>query len=178
MTNGVMEDFQRSQYNLPALHEFVDVQSAVMMKAFPAMLREEARETAVRMYQDLEQAEVYINDQYQVSVDKNPEHGFPDTTIWHLSIKRLDKEPLHDWRDLQTIKNKLAGEDVEAIELYPVEKRVVDTANQYHLFCFIWNHTKKGKSRPLLPLGFKTGLRLDSEPGTKSKQRPLEPVQE
>ena len=41
---------------------------------------------------------------------------------------------LHDWRDLQRIKNELIGRDREAVELYPAEARLVDTSNQYHLF--------------------------------------------
>ena len=32
--------------------------------------------------------------------------------------------------------NELVGEDREAIEIYPNEDRLVDTANQYHLFVF------------------------------------------
>jgi hypothetical protein len=52
----------------------------------------------------------------------------------HLSIKRIDQQPIHDWRDLQRIKNELIGPDCEAVELYPAEGRRVDTANQYHLW--------------------------------------------
>ena len=53
-----------------------------------------------------------------------------------LSIKRRDREPIHDWRHLQEIKNALVGEQCEAFELYPAEERLVDTANQYWLWCF------------------------------------------
>ena len=51
-----------------------------------------------------------------------------------LSIKRLDKAPIHDWRDLQRIKNELLGPEREAVELYPAESRLMDTSNQYHLW--------------------------------------------
>lgn len=54
-------------------------------------------------------------------------------TIW-LSIKRNDQAPIHDWRDLQEIKNMIVGPEYEAIELYPADDRVVDAANQFHLF--------------------------------------------
>lgn len=54
----------------------------------------------------------------------------------HLSIKRHDRGPVHDWRDLQRIKNEILGPDVEAVELYPAEVRKVDGANQYHLWAF------------------------------------------
>jgi hypothetical protein len=37
---------------------------------------------------------------------------------------------VHDWRDLQRIKNQLVGPECEAVELYPAESRKVDTANQ------------------------------------------------
>jgi hypothetical protein len=81
--------------------------------------------------------EIWINSRYQVNVDRDPPHGFgPDTPIVHLSIKRLDKIAIHDWRDLQRLKNELLGPEIEAIEIYPAESRLVDTSNQYHLWAF------------------------------------------
>ena len=53
-----------------------------------------------------------------------------------LSVKRHDREAFHDWRIMQQIKNALCGDEWEGIELYPAESRLVDTSNQYHLFCF------------------------------------------
>lgn len=52
----------------------------------------------------------------------------------YLSIRRNDREPCDNWRDFQEIKNQLAGPDREAVQLYPAEERLVDTANQYHLW--------------------------------------------
>ena len=52
-----------------------------------------------------------------------------------LSIRRLDGAPEHDFRNLQRLKNELAGEETEAVELYPAESRLVDMANQCHLWC-------------------------------------------
>ena len=54
--------------------------------------------------------------------------------MFWLSIKRNDRLPIHDWRDLQEIKNMIIGPEYEAVELYPAEDRVVDEANQFHLF--------------------------------------------
>lgn len=54
-----------------------------------------------------------------------------------LSIKRNDRRPIHDWRDLQAIKNELCGKEIEAVEIYPASARVMDTANQYHLWAFM-----------------------------------------
>ena len=54
----------------------------------------------------------------------------------HLSIKRNDRSPMHDWREMQRIKTEILGPDVEAVEIYPAESRVVDGSNQYHLWCY------------------------------------------
>lgn len=72
--------------------------------------------------------EIWLNDIYQVAKRDVNEH------FVHLSIKRIDKQPIHDWRHLQQIKNQLVGPENEGMELYPAESRVVDTANQYHLW--------------------------------------------
>jgi hypothetical protein len=53
-----------------------------------------------------------------------------------LSIKRNDKQVIRDWRELQRIKNLIMGEEIEAVEIFPAESRLQDTANQYHLWCF------------------------------------------
>jgi len=87
-----------------------------------------------------DQAVLWGNDTYQVAVfdqgnvQKDPEQEWPD--MIHLSIKRRDIETMHDWRDMWAIKNALVGPENEAVELYPAESRVVDGANQYHLWVF------------------------------------------
>lgn len=89
--------------------------------------------------------------------------------VLHLSIKRNDRKPVHDWRDLQRIKNELVGPEAEAVELYPAESRLVDAANQYHLWVLVdggW-----------FPFGFDQG-RLVSGPAEAAsigaRQRPFE----
>lgn len=54
----------------------------------------------------------------------------------HLSIRRNDRKPIKDWRHFQRIKNELAAPEWEGVEIYPAESRLVDCANQYHLWCF------------------------------------------
>lgn len=108
-------------------------------------------------------AELWINSTYQVdkrSVACVP--GFPDL-IW-LSIKRRDREPVGDerFRDFQAIKNHLVGAETEAVELYPAESRLVDTANQYHLWC----------TRQKFPFGF-PNRNVDYRSGGGAKQKPL-----
>jgi hypothetical protein len=90
---------------------------------------------AKRMLERLAGTEAYLNSRYQVNIIREAWNGF-GMPIVHLSIKRLDKRPIHDWRDLQRIKNELLGAEIEAIELYPAESRLVDSANQFHLFAF------------------------------------------
>lgn len=116
------------------------------------------------------------NDRYTVFVRR-----FPGPEGWgtgiHLSIKRNDRLPIHDWRDLQRIKTEVLGPEVEAVELYPAESRVVDTANQYHLWAF------PDLAGGRWPLGWETGMRLDAgqttgitwidESSRKSVQRPF-----
>lgn len=90
----------------------------------------------------------------------------PMTQVIHLSIKRNDKEAIHDWRHFQRIKNMIVDPEAEAVELYPAESRLVDNANQYHLFC-----TRPGEQ---IPLGFFDRLVTkggDSPSG--AKQRPF-----
>ncbi len=75
-------------------------------------------------------ATVWTNDRYTVIV--RPVDG-QDGWLW-LSVHRNDRRPVRDWRDLQRIKTEIAGPEREAVELYPAESRLVDTANQYHLW--------------------------------------------
>lgn len=103
---------------------------------------------------------VYMNDVYQVHV------RLPRPGMVHLSIKRIDREPVHDWRDLQEIKNQICGSECEAVELYPAESRVVDTANQYHL----WVCTDE-KFR--FPFGFSGNRVVTDEAFAKSINRQL-----
>jgi len=106
---------------------------------------------------ELSSADMFTNDIYCVHVWRNE---FADNMVhkdsWkgemtYLSIKRHDKKAIHDWRHLQQIKSEIVGGDREAMEIYPKESRVVDTANQYYLFVF-----PKGYQ---IPLGFLEGHR-------------------
>lgn len=79
---------------------------------------------------------IFVNSRYQVTLFhcEDDERFGP---VIHLSIKsRENSATAHDWRDMQRIKNELLGPEVEAVEVFPAESRLVDTSNQYHLFCF------------------------------------------
>lgn len=112
--------------------------------------------------------EIYVNNLYQVSVLRNLRWGADGPKLIRLSIKRRDKKALHDWRDLQRIKNELVGEENEAIELYPAESRLVDTANQYWLWVL-------ENSKERFPFGFvDRWVSNVSENGTVQRPFPLE----
>lgn len=120
---------------------------------------------------------IFINSRYQVCI-RMRESIPPFGLFIEMSIKTRDRAPYHDWRDFQRIKNELIGEEYEAVELYPAEKRLVDTANQYFIFVFPELQFSKG----WFPFGF--AERLVSEVGLPgiasmpgmgvSEQRPFE----
>ena len=121
-----------------------------------------------------EDNEMYANNRYTVQKETIPpeRHGFGDIELTWLSIKANDDSARHDWREFQQIKNELCGPEREAIEVYPAESRLVDGANQFHLWvlpegmgvpCGWWdrivveeNTTEFGSQRP-----FEQGLRPD-----------------
>lgn len=111
--------------------------------------------------------DLWKNDRYTVHVLRFEGEGPGGCAIVQLSIRRNDRAPARDWRDFQRIKNQLVGPECEAVELYPAESRVVDTANQFHLWvvadpAYRW------------PVGFHAGRVVSSESSGGSVQRPLQ----
>lgn len=103
---------------------------------------------AAQQVRRLRRQTIYMNDRYQVNVEVvNAPFGKGTGDMLWLSIKRRDREPIHDWRDLQQVKNMIVGEQHEGFEVYPAEARKVDTANQYHLWVFC-------DPKVRLPVGF------------------------
>lgn len=89
--------------------------------------------------------------------------------ITWLSIKRMDKQHIHDWRHLQRIKNAICGPEREGFVVYPAESRLNDTANHYHMWV-LGEHM-------LIPVGYTERAVVDGDvPGNPFKsvgQRPL-----
>jgi hypothetical protein len=80
-------------------------------------------------------ARTYRNRLYTVTATPvDPEAGMAGWV--HLSLKRNDRAAVRDWRHMQRLKNEVVGPEREAVELYPAESRLVDEANQYHLWVF------------------------------------------
>jgi len=106
----------------------------------------------------------FRNSRYQVNITKfliDPPFG----KCLHLSIKTLDKSTYRDWRDYQRIKNELVGPEYEAVELYPAESRLMDTSNQYHMWCF---------PEFKFPFGYKYREVCEDTGDTGAEQRPFE----
>jgi hypothetical protein len=120
---------------------------------------------AKEQYNRLLADEIWVNDEYQVNLSRMPAQGGVPALV-HLSIKRLDKRPARDWRDFQEIKNQLVGEECEGVELYPAESRMVDLANQFHLW--VIEDPELG-----FPFGMNGGKRMVSDvAGGGAVQRP------
>ncbi len=103
---------------------------------------------------------IWVNSRYQVYMRR---FGEPPNVLVHLSIKRRDKREIRDWRDFQRIKNELVGPEAEAIEIFPAESRLVDTANQYHLWVFPYLR---------IPFGFDSGRFVSEANIGSARQRP------
>ena len=100
---------------------------------------------------------IYRNQIYTVYVDANTDlayESFKDKVI-HLSIKRNDRRPCNDWRDMQEIKNLLAGPERQAIQIFPKESHLIDTSNQYHLWVL--------PEDMLIPIGWFSRVTIDEE---------------
>ena len=135
-----------------------------MVTQYPGM----TRKTAKRICNENIPDAMYVNEKYVVSVFKNEAHGFGDDSVevWHLSIRRQDREACHDWRDFQAIKNQVCGPEYEGLELYPAETRVLDAANQYHIYVIMHDGIR-------VPVGYQDihNNGRDDRPIGKSKQR-------
>jgi len=154
-----MTPFYETKLDLPKVKDFI----ADAMKQY-GLTRAQAKE----QYNQLKADKIFVNDTYQVNISTQPPWNEMGTPMLHISIKRLDKGHAKDWRDFQQIKNELVGPEYEAFELYPLESRLVDAANQFHLWCF----ATEGIS---LPIGFPARAVEGVPPeGSNVVQRPIE----
>src|SRR5579864_9111194 len=74
-------------------------------------------------------SEAYANNLYGVTVVRIDGH------VYQITITPHDGTRGHIWADFQRIKDQIAGPDVEAVELYPAQSRLVDAGPGYHLWC-------------------------------------------
>ena len=95
--------------------------------------------------------DIWVNNLYQVNVEYGPERRTA-----HLIIRRLDRQPIHNWPHFQYIKNALLGPECEAVELYPPESQLVDEKHHYHL----WGFRTPGDT---LGVGFRDGRKVQDD---------------
>jgi hypothetical protein len=101
------------------------------------------RRQAKRLVNERKAQRTFQNDTYTVllqegrEVDRFISPGARESLAGqcaYLSIRRNDRGADIPWADKQAIKDALCGEEREALEIYPARSRLVDAANQYHLF--------------------------------------------
>lgn len=123
------------------------------------------------MVEENRREQVFRSRDWQVHIKwVDGKNGWP--SMFHLNCRRTDREALHDWRELQAIKNILIGPEHEAVELYPAESRLTDTANNYHLWVLA-NPTAR------FPFGFASRAVFSEEDaekfGAKQRTQPKNP---
>jgi hypothetical protein len=62
--------------------------------------------------------------------------AFQDQQTIRLDIQRKDEQDGITWDELQRIKNECGFADKDAVEFYPAQSDVLNTANYRHLYIF------------------------------------------
>ena len=127
---------QTPDWAVKAKHEQVMEQARV---TFPELAVEEFRAPD----------EVWGSSQYTVTVhylDDNRD-GFVEVGIHNYH--RTTHVP---WRHIQQIKNEVFGPDREAVQLFPAEDRLLDSANEY------WIYVYPTSEAPMRKRGVKIGM--------------------
>jgi len=75
----------------------------------------------------------YVNNRYSVQLSLV---STGDGEVTHLWIRAHDGSMPRSWRDLQRIKNELVGADRVAVEVFPPDDELVDSANMAHLWVY------------------------------------------
>jgi hypothetical protein len=102
--------------------------SAAVLREWQAEFGVDEEEARRRIAAHLATTELWVNDLYQVEVERPPDG------MVRINVRRRDGYVGRDWRHLQQIKNEIVGPECEAIEVFPAESRLVDTSNKYTLW--------------------------------------------
>ncbi len=132
-----MTPFERAEMDIPTVEEAMAASGLT-------------HEQATDQIEWMKAQAVYVNNLYQVNIEFMAEQGA------HLMIRRIDRQPIHNWSHFQQIKNELLGPECEAIEIYPKVSRLVDDKNHYHL----WGYRTPDKQFPF-------GIEGQSDDGSK-----------
>ena len=113
----VMTEFERIEMDVPDWQDIMATSNCT---------EQEARAEV----QWIKNQSVWANSLYQVNIEYMPGGRA------HLIIRRLDKQPIHNWQHFQMIKSALLDPECEAVEIYPKESQLVDEKHHYHLWAF------------------------------------------
>lgn len=113
-------------------------------------------------------AVIWKNSRYQIHIRLIPAIRGSAADLIHLSLRRIDRGTSIPFRDLMRIKRELLDPEIELVELYPAESRLIDTANQFHYW---------GINSPTfrIPFGFDQGRVVGDGNGDGAVQVPYEP---
>jgi hypothetical protein len=126
---------------------------------FCAAARNSKQDDLIDFFDYFKNKEHYSNGTYYAIVDKvcDSKHFVSADLfghrIWYLRIGRIDREPIHNWSTLQTIKNEIVGAEYEAVELYPAQSRLMNNENVYHLWILAPGETET--KPPRFSIGYK-----------------------
>jgi hypothetical protein len=95
---------------IPPTAEQIEIRVRQGLKLCPDLTEEQVRSTVAGITATA--GDLWANDRYQVHVIRWEPLVINgrDAPVIQLSIRRLDRAPARDWRDLQRIKNQLVGD--------------------------------------------------------------------
>jgi hypothetical protein len=136
------------------LHKSPDLFVREQRQRLREQIKEKFPEITDKVLDSQENDETWGNDRYTVGVqylDGNRD-GFVE-----LSVHNHNRTPHVPWRHMQQIKNEILGGDREAVQIFPAEDRLVDTANEFWLYVY---PTGKAPMRRGKKLGMNIGRKV------------------
>lgn len=121
----------------PPSKTYTDAQGVVLThRELPSLAWEPMRQDGTLRLGNGEEAERWVNRWYSASCRRYAV-GFPwgNGPYAIVGLTHVSETALHDWRDMQAIKNDVCDPEWEGVELYPSESRLVDPSNRFYLWC-------------------------------------------
>ena len=134
------------------------------------MVRDQIPDISDERIDDLMNDETWGNDRYTVSVHflDGDRDGFVE-----LAVHNRNRTPHIPWRHLQQIKDEVVGPDREAVQLFPAEGRLVDTANEFWLYVYPVGKAPMRNRRTRLGMDHGRNVAYDAPEGFgRSRQSP------
>ena len=134
------------------------------------MVRDQIPDISDERIDDLMNDETWGNDRYTVSVHflDGDRDGFVE-----LAVHNRNRTPHIPWRHLQQIKDEVVGADREAVQLFPAEGRLVDTANEFWLYVYPVGKAPMRNRRTRLGMDHGRNVAYDAPEGFgRSRQSP------